>query len=97
MAEVPFDSDYKFMATFHNMTDHQGKPVVRAFVKGAPDVLIARSGSYWMPGGEVLPISEENKPLALVENDRMAQQRRACDGGGAARFRPGRPSIRKAS
>ena len=73
VAEVPFDSDYKFMATFHNMTNAQGKPVVRCFVKGAPDVLIARSSSYWLPGGEVQPISEENKPLALKENDRMAQ------------------------
>ncbi len=25
VAEVPFDSDYKFMATFHNMTDAQGQ------------------------------------------------------------------------
>ena len=73
VAEVPFDSDYKFMATFHTMTSEQGKPVVRCFVKGAPDVLIARSTSYWMPGGEVLPATEENRPLALRENDRMAQ------------------------
>jgi Ca2+-transporting ATPase len=72
VAEVPFDSDYKFMATFHNMNDHQGKPVVRCFVKGAPDVLIARAGSYWMPGGEVLTLTDENRPLALKENDRMA-------------------------
>ena len=72
VAEVPFDSDYKFMATFHNMTNAQGKPVVRCFVKGAPDVLIARSGSFWLAGGEVQPITEENKPLALQENDRMA-------------------------
>ena len=60
------------MGTFHNMTDHQGKPVVRCFVKGAPDVLIARSSSYWMPGGEVLPITEENRHFALEINDRMA-------------------------
>jgi Ca2+-transporting ATPase len=73
VAEVPFDSDYKFMATFHNMTNEQGKPVVRCFVKGAPDVLIARSNSFWMPGGEVLPINDENRPLAFNENDRMAQ------------------------
>jgi Ca2+-transporting ATPase len=73
VAEVPFDSDYKFMATFHNMKNEQGKLVVRCFVKGAPDVLIARSGSYWMPGGEVLPITDENRPLAFQENDRMAQ------------------------
>jgi Ca2+-transporting ATPase len=72
VAEVPFDSEYKFMATFHNMTNVQGKPVVRCFVKGAPDVLIARSSFYWLPGGEVDPLTEENKPLALKENDRMA-------------------------
>jgi Ca2+-transporting ATPase len=77
IAEVPFDSDYKFMATFHNMTDEQGKPVVRCFVKGAPDVLIARAGSYWMPGGEVVRPAREEGPtardLALKENDRMAE------------------------
>jgi P-type Ca2+ transporter type 2C len=54
------------------MTDHQGKPVVRCFVKGAPDVLIARSTSYWLPEGKVMPITDETSPLALKENDRMA-------------------------
>ena len=73
VAEVPFDSDYKFMATFHNMTDEQGKPVVRCFVKGAPDVLIARSGYYWMPGEGVRHITEENRNLALEENERIAK------------------------
>ncbi len=72
VAEVPFDSDYKFMATFHNMTNAQGKPVVRAFVKGAPDVLIARGGSYWLPGGDPVAINDENRQLALTENERMA-------------------------
>ena len=73
VAEVPFDSDYKFMATFHNMTNEQGKAVVRAFVKGAPDVLIARSGSYWLPGGEVQLGTQDKGALALQENERMAQ------------------------
>jgi Ca2+-transporting ATPase len=73
VAELPFDSDYKFMATFHNMKDEQGKPVVRAFVKGAPDVLIARGGYYWMPGGDPVAITDENRKLALVENERMAK------------------------
>jgi Ca2+-transporting ATPase len=73
VAEVPFDSDYKFMATFHNMTDKQGKPVVRCFVKGAPDVLIMRSGSLWTPGGDVLEGTEEKGRLALAENERMAK------------------------
>jgi Ca2+-transporting ATPase len=72
VAEVPFDADYKFMGTFHNMTNEQGKPVVRCFVKGAPDVLIARGGSYWLPSGEIHPITDDNRHLALEENDRMA-------------------------
>jgi len=73
VAEVPFDSDYKFMATFHNMTDEQGQPVVRCFVKGAPDVLLQRSRSYWTPGGRVLLGDEEKGQLVLRENERMAQ------------------------
>jgi len=73
VAEVPFDSDYKFMATFHSMNNEQGKPVVRAFVKGAPDVLIARSGYYWMPGEEKRPVTDENRKLALDENERIAK------------------------
>jgi P-type Ca2+ transporter type 2C len=73
VAEVPFDSDYKFMATFHNMTNKAGKPVVRAFVKGAPDVLIARSSYYWMPGEEQRPVTDENRKLAIEENERIAK------------------------
>ncbi|MCU0509344.1 MAG: cation-translocating P-type ATPase [Anaerolineae bacterium] len=65
IAEVPFDSDYKFMATFHNMTNHEGKPVVRCFVKGAPDVLIARSAAVWQPGGAVVVPPEDRTQLAF--------------------------------
>jgi P-type Ca2+ transporter type 2C len=73
VAEVPFDSDYKFMATFHNMKNEQGKPVVRCFVKGAPDVLIARSSFYWIPGEADKPVTDENRQLALDENERIAK------------------------
>jgi Ca2+-transporting ATPase len=72
VAEVPFDSDYKFMATFHEMKARDGAPVIRCYVKGAPDVLIARGGSYLSPDGEEVPVTEENKHLALEANDRMA-------------------------
>ncbi|WP_028451558.1 cation-translocating P-type ATPase [Chitinilyticum aquatile] len=41
IAEIPFDSAHKFMATFH----HDGERV-RMWLKGAPDVLLARS-SRW--------------------------------------------------
>ncbi|HKF00023.1 MAG TPA: cation-translocating P-type ATPase [Actinomycetes bacterium] len=73
IAEVPFDSDYKFMATFHEMTGAGGEPVVRCYVKGAPDVLISRGGSYRDPDGTVVPVSDDNRPLALEANDRMAR------------------------
>ncbi len=74
VAEVPFDSDYKFMATFHEMTDTKGRPVVRCFVKGAPDVLIDRGGSFWLPDGEVRVVTDENRHLAIGENDRMGEK-----------------------
>jgi P-type Ca2+ transporter type 2C len=73
VAEVPFDSDYKFMATFHKMKDEKGKEMVRCFVKGAPDVLVARASYFWLPDGEKAPVTDENRPLAIKENDRMAQ------------------------
>ena len=73
IAEVPFDSDYKFMATFHRMQDPGRDPVIRCYVKGAPDVLIARGGSYRDPDGTIVPITDENRHLALEANDRMAE------------------------
>jgi Ca2+-transporting ATPase len=72
IAEVPFDSEYKFMATFHNMTGPAGKPVVRCYVKGAPDVLISRGGSYRGPDATLAPITDQNRSLALEANDRIA-------------------------
>ena len=72
VAEVPFDSEYKFMATFHEMSGADGSPVVRCYVKGAPDVLISRGGSYRSPDGTALPVTDENRHLALEANDRMA-------------------------
>ncbi|HEY7034478.1 MAG TPA: cation-translocating P-type ATPase [Thermomicrobiales bacterium] len=72
IAEVPFDAAYKFMGTFHNMTDGGGKPVVRCYVKGAPDVLIARGGSFRATNGEQLAVNDQNRQVALDENDRLA-------------------------
>ena len=43
LAELPFDTAYKLMATFHQMKDESGNDVVRCFVKGAPDQLLARA------------------------------------------------------
>jgi Ca2+-transporting ATPase len=70
VGEVPFDSDYKFMATFHELEDG-GRKVVRCFVKGAPDVLLARAA--WIRGaeGENIP-AEDARDRVLAENDRLA-------------------------
>jgi P-type Ca2+ transporter type 2C len=73
IAEVPFDSEYKFMATFHEMTGTDGRTVVRCYVKGAPDVLISKGGSYRDPDGTIIPITDDNRHLALEANDRMAE------------------------
>ncbi|HEX5086296.1 MAG TPA: HAD-IC family P-type ATPase [Nocardioides sp.] len=72
VAEVPFDSDYKFMATFHDMTGDDGQPVVRCYVKGAPDVLIARATTIREPDGTLVPITDDNRHLALEANDKIA-------------------------
>jgi Ca2+-transporting ATPase len=70
VGEVPFDSDYKFMATFHELED-DGKRVVRCFVKGAPDVLLARSAGIRDVDGSVSAVGE-HRDLVLAENDRLA-------------------------
>ena len=66
VGEVPFDSEYKLMATFHEMDD-----VVRCFVKGAPDVLLARSAAARDVDGSDLPI-DGARARVLEENDRLA-------------------------
>jgi Ca2+-transporting ATPase len=74
VAEVPFDSAYKLMATFHNMTGLTGTPVVRTYVKGAPDVLLARAAFVMSPQGQRLPLDETIHQQVMAENDRLASQ-----------------------
>ena len=70
LAEVPFDSAYKLMATFHEMEEGSRK-VVRCFVKGAPDVLLARSSEIRDADGSTVP-AESARDRVLAENDRLA-------------------------
>ena len=74
VAELPFDSEYKMMATFHHMTDRQGQPSVRAYVKGAPDVLLGRSTLAITPQGDVVPLDEGLRQYAERHNERLGQQ-----------------------
>jgi Ca2+-transporting ATPase len=70
VAEVPFDSEHKFMATFHEL-ESDGRAVVRCYVKGAPDVLLARSSTGREVDGSVVPI-DRYRDRVLAENDRLA-------------------------
>jgi P-type Ca2+ transporter type 2C len=72
VGEVPFDSEYKFMATFHEMDDN-GRKVIRCFVKGAPDVLLARSSQIRDADGGTVP-AEGARDRVLAENDRLASE-----------------------
>ncbi|HET8651427.1 MAG TPA: HAD-IC family P-type ATPase [Gaiellaceae bacterium] len=70
VGEVPFDSEYKFMATFHEM-EADGRKVVRCFVKGAPDVILARSSTIRDADGSSAPV-DAGRDRVLAENDRLA-------------------------
>ena len=73
IAEVPFDSAYKFMATFHFDHDGAGVPVVRMWLKGAPDVLLARASRHLAAAGEV-PLDAAARAAFLAENEALAGQ-----------------------
>ena len=71
VGEVPFDSEYKLMATFHELED-DGRKVVRCFVKGAPDVLLARSSHDPRTRTARMFRRSEARDRVLAENDRLA-------------------------
>jgi Ca2+-transporting ATPase len=75
VAELPFDAAYKLMATFHRMQDDDGRAVVRAFVKGAPDQLLARASSRPEPDDlSIVPADDAFKQRYMDENERLASQ-----------------------
>lgn len=67
IAEIPFDSAHKFMASFH----HDGERV-RMWVKGAPDVLLARATHYLAENAE-LALDETTHADFTNENARLAK------------------------
>lgn len=68
IAEIPFDPALKFMATFH----HDGD-VVNLWVKGAPDVLLARSSRHLGAQSE-FPLDDAVRADWSAENDALAGQ-----------------------
>lgn len=72
IAEIPFDAEYKLMATFHRMTGESGKPVIRCFVKGAPDRLLARAATMLDPGTGRVPLDGGLRERYLADNHQFA-------------------------
>ena len=73
LAEVPFDSDYKFMATFHHYTVEGVERVVQ-LVKGGPDVVLARCSYSGGPlSGSQLPIADARADIDAA-NARMGEK-----------------------
>ncbi len=70
VATLPFDAAYKMMATFHRMTDASGRDVIRCYIKGAPDQLLARATSAHGPDGTEVPV-DQLRDAYLAENDRL--------------------------
>ncbi|MFF3868272.1 cation-translocating P-type ATPase [Micromonospora sp. NPDC001898] len=73
LLEIPFDADYKFMATFHRWTDEHGRETIRSFVKGAPDVLAARADRH-LGGAAILPFDDAARTDYDQANALLAEQ-----------------------
>src|SRR6476646_7525423 len=75
IAELPFDTAYKLMATFHQMKDESGKDVVRCFVKGAPDQVLARATQTLSPDDlHLIGVDAGFKERYEAENERLGEQ-----------------------
>ena len=68
-ALVPFDSEYKFMATFHTAVLDGSEQLVE-LVKGAPDVLLQRCATA-LVGDDVVPIEQAREQIREA-NDTLA-------------------------
>ena len=75
VAELPFDTAYKLMATFHRMKDESGRDVVRCFVKGAPDQVLARATQTLSPDDlHLIGVDADFKERYETENKRLGEQ-----------------------
>ena len=68
IAEIPFDSDRKYMATYHGGGDD-----VQVHVKGAPETLL-RHCSTWLGPDGVQPLEPASRERLEAENAALAAQ-----------------------
>src|SRR5215471_14587627 len=75
-AEVPFDSEYKFMATFHDTPESARAGIIQQphfmSVKGAPDVVVDHCG-YALWHGERVPIGTVRDEI-LAGNRKLSER-----------------------
>ncbi len=75
-AEVPFDSEYKFMATFHDRPEWLAGGIITEdhfmTVKGAPDVVVGLCSQALWHGVEI-PIDEARDEI-LAGNQRLSEK-----------------------
>ncbi|MCT8990483.1 cation-translocating P-type ATPase [Chelativorans sp. SCAU2101] len=71
VAEIPFSSERKLMSTIH--ADAARESVLRAFTKGAPDVLLARC-SHELVGEEARPLTDERRAEIMAANEALASE-----------------------
>ncbi|MGZ9935261.1 cation-translocating P-type ATPase [Streptomyces sp. NC-S4] len=75
LATLPFDPEYKLMATFHSAVDASGRPVVRCFVKGAGPAVMARATTA-LAAGESVPWDADLLRRAEEQSERMGGEGR---------------------
>ncbi|SEC78260.1 cation-translocating P-type ATPase [Rhodococcus koreensis] len=68
VAEVPFDSAYKFMATFHHL-QVDGSTQFVELVKGGPDVVLARCATAFLPGRHAVPLDQVRDELTAANRE----------------------------
>ncbi|KAF0966242.1 cation-translocating P-type ATPase [Rhodococcus sp. T7] len=68
VAEVPFDSAYKFMATFHHL-QVDGSTEFVELVKGGPDVVLARCSTAYLPGRRAVPLDDVRDELTAANRE----------------------------
>ncbi|MFD4958168.1 cation-translocating P-type ATPase [Microbacterium sp. NPDC058389] len=89
-AEVPFDSAYKFMATFHERAAAAGGTELVELVKGGPDVVLERCSSVLTVDG-VAPI-EEKRQAILDANRQLSERGLRVLAFAVRRLAPGTPT-----
>ncbi len=76
IGELPFDSERKCMTTLHRLNVDWGpwaKGDIAAFVKGAPDILLSLSRSYF-DGKKICPLSDKKIESMLALVDEMGRR-----------------------